>query len=510
MSQILHRSLAVLVALAFSCLCVSVVQCSSLPEFRTPSTHMWKDAHSEYSSAPLVTIKPNASAITLKRRRPCSVIAMDHETGGNIDSVYRCEYDEDEQVYSPAMLEGHGWIGKPDLANAEQRLKKHIYAYVCVFNTIRHLRSLFALGLSLYSSKTDADIVAMVAESIFLSIEREAFEARLRMAGFTHVLPYAQEVPLPRLQVLRLVQYERIVLLDAGTIVSEGHNIDHLFHLDAESAAVGVSPTRHGRCQDLPRDPLVRRFVDSSLLLHAKVNFTSCDFCEGFKVRDYCMVLLKLNSKRKMVKVNPRLLVLTPSREAFKSAVAVATMYPHFAMTCNTEESGKPDILAAHGCDDSWIWSLWLSGRDHVQLLPTRYAQPFGSGFRDAQPKDARCKERVSVSHVFGLDYKAPWNLLKPANADLTVNPIKPRERIKFEMAQVRLWSRTDSYCSSFVTFYKHYLDRWSTRKDLSTGHSSKVRVLDSDGSLLKLNGDADDVDDTPLTGTFAVEEEDS
>eukprot|EP00958_Prasinococcus_capsulatus_P006420 scaffold604_cov384-Prasinococcus_capsulatus_cf.AAC.30 len=242
--------------------------------------------------------------------------------------VYRCEYDEDEQVYSPAMLEGHGWIGKPDLANAEQRLKKHIYAYVCVFNTIRHLRSLFALGLSLYSSKTDADIVAMVRVSmdscsvtrgtlLMMRLEGRYNDGMAYVSGSTtttspgldlRAAPASQTLRLGEQglptggQVLRLVQYERIVLLDAGTIVSEGHNIDHLFHLgesvlgshalvsrlsvrnrckDAESAAVGVSPTRHGRCQDLPRDPLVRRFVDSSLLLHAKVNFTSCDFCEG-------------------------------------------------------------------------------------------------------------------------------------------------------------------------------------------------------------------------------------
>eukprot|EP00958_Prasinococcus_capsulatus_P009599 scaffold931_cov383-Prasinococcus_capsulatus_cf.AAC.2 len=203
---------------------------------------------------------------------------------------------------------------------------------------------------------------------------------KLRTAGFTRVI-LVDLIPQPpgvdnlvgwwkedsftKLHVFNLVEYEKIIMMDADTVLVPEKNIDHLFHLQAEFAAMPEARTMGlNHCSEFHHDGRTN-------ISNVWLPVSTCDNCMGFGARRICVHVGPVLWRTECAETDRRcfcegVVVLTPSAQAYGTLLDLLQ-----------RESSYPDsCIGESGCNDQLLINLFFSNLpdgQQVQILPRRY-----------------------------------------------------------------------------------------------------------------------------------------
>jgi len=385
---------------------------------------------------------------------------------------YRCERNLLTGKYRTVLFEG--------LQNASTSKKLgHKFAYVTVITRGEFLRASYAFAFSLARSGTPHDIIALVGPELY---GNAMIQQKLRTAGFTRVI-LVDLIPQPpgvdnlvgwwkedsftKLHVFNLVEYEKIIMMDADTVLVPEKNIDHLFHLQAEFAAMPEARTMGlNHCSEFHHDGRTN-------ISNVWLPVSTCDNCMGFGARRICVtVRIKYHDKYNFIEFNTGVVVLTPSAQAYGTLLDLLQ-----------RESSYPDsCIGESGCNDQLLINLFFSNLpdgQQVQILPRRYNAQLAVKEMNLQIDSHPCTrpylQKAYVYHWSG-GHK-PW--VRLSQTEIKHNAIDPLQTssredsvaaeaersVAEEREELAKWDEMNPYCGFFSDPFSKFLDKLEKEK---------------------------------------------
>mmetsp|Transcript_10596 Transcript_10596/g.38961 ORF Transcript_10596/g.38961 Transcript_10596/m.38961 type:complete len:559 (-) Transcript_10596:15-1691(-) len=371
--------------------------------------------------------------------------------------------------YSSTLL-----FDRMDSAQAIRRGHQVGFAYVTVITRPEFLRAAFALGTSLLISKTLFDRVALLSDEV---AGNDRARELLHTAGFNvllrvpkieqpagaRVIGWWKEDSFTKLNVFKLEQYKKVIMMDADTVVAPGENLDHVFWLNATYAAVPELQSVHSghHCSSLRHDG--RTWLNNMWL-----SMSSCDMCENFGMHFYCVNFrTHYHSSMNFVEFNTGIVLLKPSEQGFKYLLDMRAKEATYNDTC----------IGAMGCNDQMLLNLFFSNPpegETVQLLPRRYNQHLGWKEHMLSKTDPACQRRYlkgaivfhwSGGHKPWVRGKDDQDASKP-EAEENLARSRPEGLDGFSTLSakelhhdVAKWSKEQPYCAFFETPFRAFLD---------------------------------------------------
>ena len=173
-----------------------------------------------------------------------------------------------------------------------------------------------------------------------------------------------QEDSFTKLHVFNLVEYDKIIMMDADTVIAPNRNLDHLFYIRAHFAA--MPEVRVGGLSYCSRFHHDGRTNVSNVWLPV----TTCDNCMGFGARRICAtVRVNYHSKYTFVEFNTGVVLLTPSAEAFQMLLQLLHEEGQYSDSC----------IGESGCNDQLLINLFFSQLPQNQHVQVYFAISMGS-----------------------------------------------------------------------------------------------------------------------------------